>query len=159
MLEKLALDVIADRRRQTEHASAPASTASAAAGKQDKQTAHGRDLIDILLQMRTADGRPFDTHTMVDEFVLFLFAGHETTAHTLGFALLELLRNPEVYRRAQEEADAVLANCVGADGSFRMEMDHVRITFVMVFSAGLFSCALELLLQCVCDPSTTSHSF
>lgn len=39
--------------------------------------------------------------------VTFLIAGHETTGGTLSFAFYNLLKNPEVYRKAQEEVDRV----------------------------------------------------
>ncbi|XP_076061210.1 putative cytochrome P450 49a1 [Oratosquilla oratoria] len=37
-----------------------------------------------------------------------LFAGIDTTSHTIGFTLYRLARNPEVQKRAQEEVDRVV---------------------------------------------------
>lgn len=40
--------------------------------------------------------------------VTFLIAGHETTGGTLSFAMYNLLKHPEVYRKAQQEVDEVI---------------------------------------------------
>ena len=36
---------------------------------------------------------------MIDEFITFFFAGHETTSSTLGFFFLEVGRYPEIFQK------------------------------------------------------------
>ena len=43
----------------------------------------------------------------IEQMKIFLFAGHDTTASTLCFALDQLYRNPEATKKVQEEHDAV----------------------------------------------------
>jgi cytochrome P450 len=64
------------------------------------------DLLSLLVDMR-ADGE-LDEAEIRSQLVTFLFAGHETTATALTWALAELGRKPAVARRLHEEVDAVL---------------------------------------------------
>ena len=41
--------------------------------------------------------------------MLILFAGHDTTAHTMTWCAYELARNPQYQRRVQEEVDVLFA--------------------------------------------------
>lgn len=43
------------------------------------------------------------------QMVTFLIAGHETTSSTLAFALYYMLKQPRIYQKAREEADAAIA--------------------------------------------------
>jgi cytochrome P450 len=63
------------------------------------------DMITALLNSESADDPP---NLIRDEVLTFLFAGHETTALTLAFALWYLSQHPEVAARARSEAKSVL---------------------------------------------------
>lgn len=68
----------------------------------------GRDLVALLLAARDPDsGRPLETTEIRDQALVFLLAGHETTASALTFALDEVGRHEHVQRRLHEEVDAV----------------------------------------------------
>lgn len=45
---------------------------------------------------------------MTDDFITFFVAGQETTANALAFCFLEIGKNPEIAKKAREEADRVL---------------------------------------------------
>ncbi|KAK7133481.1 hypothetical protein R3I94_015386 [Phoxinus phoxinus] len=83
---------------------------------QNRKTAveNGEDVPqDILTQiLRTADEEKVtnakDDELMLDNFVTFFIAGQETTANQLSFAIMELGRHPEIYKRAKAEVDEVL---------------------------------------------------
>ncbi|CAB1105090.1 unnamed protein product [Ectocarpus sp. CCAP 1310/34] len=47
-----------------------------------------------------------------DDLMTMLIAGHETTAAVLTWALFEMVQNPEVVRKAQEEVDRVIGDRV-----------------------------------------------
>ncbi|XP_016114023.1 cholesterol 24-hydroxylase-like [Sinocyclocheilus grahami] len=49
-----------------------------------------------------------DHEQMLDNFVTFFIAGQETTANQLSFAIMELGRHPEIYKRAKAEVDEIL---------------------------------------------------
>lgn len=68
---------------------------------------------DILTQiLKTAEeenvNNTKDHEQMLDNFVTFFIAGQETTANQLSFAIMELGRHPEIYKRAKAEVDEIL---------------------------------------------------
>lgn len=67
------------------------------------------DLLSLLGRARGEDGGRLDPAELRDQVLVFLLAGHETTATSLAFALHLLAKHPEQRRLAQEEAEAVLA--------------------------------------------------
>ncbi|WVS76357.1 cytochrome P450 [Streptomyces sp. SS162] len=69
------------------------------------------DLLTVLLDARDADtGEAFTDTEVRDELVTMLFAGSETTASTLSWALYELARHPEVEKQVVAELDEVLGD-------------------------------------------------
>lgn len=80
--------IIADRRRSGER---------------------GDDLISLLLDARDGDERLSDAEVR-DQTLIFLLAGHETSASSLTFALHLLGRHPEVQRRVRDEVAEALGD-------------------------------------------------
>lgn len=86
-------DVIADRRRRD-----PSGRADA-----------GQDMLSLLLHARDAEN-PTDRLTdreVADQVLIFLLAGHETTASTLACGLVELARSPHWQSVLHTEIDAI----------------------------------------------------
>ncbi|MGW9454013.1 cytochrome P450 [Streptomyces sp. NPDC055632] len=69
----------------------------------------GDDLLTLLIGAESAEDGSFDATELREQVLVFLLAGHETTATSLGFALHLLALHPEAQKRAQEEVDRVLA--------------------------------------------------
>ncbi|MFF3004342.1 cytochrome P450 [Kitasatospora sp. NPDC057940] len=67
------------------------------------------DLLTLLGRARGEDGEQLDPAELRDQVLVFLLAGHETTATSLAFALHLLARHPEQRKLAQQEAETVLA--------------------------------------------------
>ncbi len=63
------------------------------------------DVLAMLVQARHEDGTPMSNAEIRDELVTMLVAGHETTSHTLAWALERITRHPEILRRLVAEAD------------------------------------------------------
>ena len=77
----------------------------------NRRSSHDRpgDLLDMLLEARDADtGEVMSDKQLRDEVLTIFAAGHETTAHTLGFAFVALAQHPVVLARVQHELDTVL---------------------------------------------------
>ncbi|MBM3662595.1 MAG: cytochrome P450 [Actinobacteria bacterium] len=71
-------------------------------------TEDDRDLLDVLLSIRTADGElQFDANIITGMFIAMMFAGHHTTSTTAAWTLLELLRHPEQMAAVLDEQDAL----------------------------------------------------
>ncbi|MER6994347.1 cytochrome P450 [Streptomyces sp. NPDC000410] len=71
--------------------------------------AKGDDLLTLLAQAGSAEDGSLDPAEIRDQVLIFLLAGHETTATSLAFALHLLARHPEAQKRARAEVDRVLA--------------------------------------------------
>ncbi|MER5962208.1 cytochrome P450 [Streptomyces sp. NPDC002057] len=69
----------------------------------------GQDLLTLLVEAESAEDGSFDATELREQVLVFLLAGHETTATSLGFALHLLALHPEQRKRAHEEVDRVLA--------------------------------------------------
>ncbi|CAO0800979.1 unnamed protein product [Mucor circinelloides] len=62
-------------------------------------------LIDVQHQAETDD--TLTAESIMAETVLFLIAGSETTSNSIGFSLINLLRNPDKLKKLYEELDSV----------------------------------------------------
>ncbi|WP_328961186.1 cytochrome P450 [Streptomyces virginiae] len=87
--------IIAERRR---------GGAGAGAG------APGEDLLTLLAAAKSSDDGEFDASELRDQVLIFLLAGHETTATSLCFALHLLSLHPEQQDRARAEVSRVLGD-------------------------------------------------
>ncbi|QES57204.1 cytochrome P450 [Streptomyces venezuelae] len=70
--------------------------------------APGEDLLTLLAAAKSSDDGEFDAAELRDQVLIFLLAGHETTATSLCFALHLLARHPGEQDRAREEISRVL---------------------------------------------------
>jgi sterol 14alpha-demethylase len=69
-----------------------------------------RDLLDVLMSLRNADGSlRFDADMITGMFISMMFAGHHTTSGTAAWTLIELLRHPDYMRGVIAELDELFA--------------------------------------------------
>lgn len=61
-------------------------------------------LIDMLVQSRDENGQPLSDEELTANIRLLFLAGHETTASTTAWAILQLARHPESWERMLDEA-------------------------------------------------------
>ncbi|MFI6277467.1 cytochrome P450 [Streptomyces sp. NPDC050988] len=88
--------IIAERRA----ADATATTAS-----NGTASTEGDDLLSLLARAGSEEDGSLDADELRDQVLVFLVAGHETTATSMAFALHLLARHPEAQKQAQAEAD------------------------------------------------------
>ncbi|KAI8805336.1 cytochrome P450 [Cladochytrium replicatum] len=67
------------------------------------------DVMDRLLSKDAAGTNRFSESEIVDELVAFMLAGHDTTANTMSWFLLEHSRNPELAEDLEDEIDVLFA--------------------------------------------------
>ncbi len=66
------------------------------------------DLLDMLLNARYEDtGEPMNDEKIIDEILILIFAGHETTANTLSWLLYLLSHHNEVLQKTVAEIDKI----------------------------------------------------
>jgi cytochrome P450 len=77
-----------------------------ALAREDPDLATRVDVLALMVQARHEDGSPMSSREIRDELVTMLVAGHETTAHSLSWAVERLRRHPAVLARLVEEVDS-----------------------------------------------------
>jgi sterol 14-demethylase len=77
-----------------------------------------RDLLDVLMSLRANDGAPqFSADEITGMFISMMFAGHHTSSGTAAWALIELMRHPDILRSVVDELDVLYAD--GSSVSFQ----------------------------------------
>lgn len=92
------------------------------------------DLLSLLARSGGTDDR-LVTSEVRDQVLIFLLAGHETTATAIGFALHLLARHPRAQARARAEVDLV----VGGEAPGARHVDELRyVTMVLEEAMRLY---------------------
>ncbi|KAJ8119553.1 hypothetical protein ONZ43_g3518 [Nemania bipapillata] len=66
-----------------------------------------KKIFEILALQREADGNyTFNSQELCDNYVAFLVAGGDPTAHTMSFLVWQVLRNPAIFAQLRAEIDA-----------------------------------------------------
>ncbi|MEM6503782.1 MAG: cytochrome P450 [Cyanobacteria bacterium P01_C01_bin.89] len=65
------------------------------------------DILSLLMTARDEDGNPMTDEELRDELITLLFAGHETTATAMAWAIYWLHRQPECLEKLRDELSAV----------------------------------------------------
>ena len=74
--------------------------------RRDPDLAERLDVLAMMVLARREDGSALSNAEIRDQLVTMLAAGHETTAHTLSWAVERLRRHPDVLARLVDEVDA-----------------------------------------------------
>lgn len=95
--------------------------------KRNAEVSGTDDLVGLLQAAEDPEtGEALSAQDVLDQAVVFLLAGHETTSTALTFALWELARRPELQARVREEARAALPADGVADAAATHELDLTR---------------------------------
>lgn len=71
---------------------------------QNRET--GTDVLSLMMAARDEQGQPMSDPELRDELLTILFAGHETTATTLAWALYQIHQQPHVREKLLHELDS-----------------------------------------------------
>jgi len=66
------------------------------------------DILTLLCNAKYDDGQPISREHIHSELLTFLFAGHETTALSMTWAIYHIHRNPQVLTRLRDELDCLV---------------------------------------------------
>ncbi|BAT53018.1 cytochrome P450 [Nostoc sp. NIES-3756] len=75
--------------------------------RRQKSEANGEDILSLLLSARDENGQPMTDVELRDELMTMLFAGHETTAIALSWALYWIHYVPEVCEKLLQELNSI----------------------------------------------------
>ncbi|KJH72446.1 cytochrome P450 [Aliterella atlantica] len=78
--------------------------------RRNENNPHRDDILSLLLAARDEVGQPMTDEELRDELITLLFAGHETTASALAWALYCIDSLPEVKEKLRAEIDSLPAN-------------------------------------------------
>ena len=111
-------DIDSFRRRDEARAALVELVQGIMDGRPPNPPKEDRDLLDVLMSIRDADGTlKFDADQVTGMFISMMFAGHHTTSGTAAWTLIELLRNPGVLDGVVRELDELYAD--GSEVSFQ----------------------------------------
>ncbi|MEV0175412.1 cytochrome P450 [Streptomyces sp. NPDC050803] len=115
-------------------------------GRDDRE-----DLVTLLVHAENAEDGSLDAAELREQVLIFLLAGHETTATALAFTLHLLARHPQEQRRVREEVDAVLGG-PGGRVPTAADMESLRyLTMVVKEAMRLYPSAPAIGRRSVAD--------
>ena len=65
------------------------------------QTDEKKDMMDLLMGVKDEDGRQLEDLDIIDLLIVFMLAGHESSAHGALWSVIYLSENPEVFKIAK----------------------------------------------------------
>ncbi|KAI9088958.1 hypothetical protein K1719_029415 [Acacia pycnantha] len=68
-----------------------------------------KDMMDLLMEAKDEDGGQMEDEDITDLLLLFLMAGHESTAHAIMWTLIFLGQHPQYFQKAKEEQEEIAA--------------------------------------------------
>jgi len=74
-----------------------------------------QDILSLMIAARDEEGNPMTDQELRDELLTLLFAGHETTATAMSWALYWIHRQPEVYEKLIQELKSLPSDAEGMD--------------------------------------------
>ncbi|WP_411026905.1 cytochrome P450, partial [Salmonella sp. s55044] len=89
------------------------------------------DILAHILETKAQDGiiKAEDMDQMIDEFTTFFVAGQETTGQLLSFTCEFVGRNPDVYKKLQEEIDRVIGDKEDITYNDTCQLEYMNLVF------------------------------
>jgi len=60
-----------------------------------------KDMMDLLMEVKDEEGRMLEDEDIIDLLLVFLLAGHESSAHGILWTIIYLIDHPHVFQRAK----------------------------------------------------------
>jgi len=107
-------EIVSERRKNAEAGEGKKDMLGAMMTGVDRATGEQLDDVNIRYQINT-----------------FLIAGHETTSGLLSYSIYELLKHPEILKKAYDEVDRVLGADIGAKPTYQQVTQLTYITQIL----------------------------
>nr|DAD47537.1 TPA_asm: hypothetical protein HUJ06_017474 [Nelumbo nucifera] len=69
-----------------------------------------KDMMDVLMYVEDENGRRLSDDEIIDVLVMYLNAGHESSAHITMWATVLLQKHPELFQKAKAEQEEIVRN-------------------------------------------------
>ncbi|XAR54833.1 hypothetical protein NMG60_11030139, partial [Bertholletia excelsa] len=76
--------------------------------KESKRERVKKDMLDLLLEAEDEDGGKLKDEEVIDLIIIFLTAGHESSAHAIMWAVIFLTDHPHCLHKAKEEQEEII---------------------------------------------------
>lgn len=67
-----------------------------------------KDMMDLLMEVKDEEGRMLEDEDIIDLLLVFLLAGHESSAHGILWTIIYLIDHPHVFQRAEKEQEEIM---------------------------------------------------
>ncbi|KAA8522078.1 hypothetical protein F0562_012608 [Nyssa sinensis] len=65
-------------------------------------------MMDLLMEVQDEDGRKLSDEEIIDLIIIYLLAGHESSAHATTWAVIFLQEHPQIFQKAKEEQEEII---------------------------------------------------
>ncbi|PHU08404.1 hypothetical protein BC332_20264 [Capsicum chinense] len=83
------------------------------------------DMVDLIMETEDDEGKRLNDEEIVDLLIVYVFAGHETTAHTAAWAVMYLEQHPEFLQKAKEEQEEIVKKRL-PDSDTKLSYDEIK---------------------------------
>lgn len=67
----------------------------------DESRSKCNNMVDLIMAIEDDEGRRLNDEEIIDLLIVYVFAGHETTAHTAAWAIMYLEQHPDFLQKAK----------------------------------------------------------
>jgi cytochrome P450 family 110 len=99
----------------------------------------GDDILSLMMTARDEEGQPMTDQELRDEMMTLLFAGHETTATAIAWALYWIHAVPEVGQKLRKELGELEENCDPVTVSRLPYLSAICDETLRIYPVGLFT--------------------
>ncbi|XP_059640624.1 ent-kaurenoic acid oxidase 1-like [Cornus florida] len=83
-----------------------------------------KDMMNLLMESEDEDGRKLSDEEIIDLVIMYLLAGHESSAHTATWAIVFLHQHPQFLQKAKEEQDDIVKRRPSTES--RLSLKEIR---------------------------------
>ncbi|TKY70724.1 Beta-amyrin 11-oxidase [Spatholobus suberectus] len=74
----------------------------------DTKTKMRKDMTDLLMEVKDEDGRQLEDEDIIALILVFLLAGHESSAHGILWTIIYFMEHPHVFQKAKKEQGEIM---------------------------------------------------
>ncbi|KAK4729080.1 hypothetical protein R3W88_022068 [Solanum pinnatisectum] len=83
------------------------------------------NMVELIMAIEDDEGRRLNDEEIIDLLIVYVFTGHETTAHTAAWTIMYLEQHPEFLQKAKEEQEEIVKRRL-PDSDKKLSYDEIR---------------------------------